>query len=167
MNGIFRIGVVITAALFLSACGHVHSRATTQPDGLVVVKEVTSVSVDVTSEEQNPDALELNRQWKNMATDELRTMLGSKKIAISDTGDASVECRIEVVYGNRALRYFVGFGAGTGHFRVIVELKNKQGKVLYSTLSEADLSVGAFGGSMSNVAHDAIKAAVKEFGSRL
>ncbi len=158
---------ISTAALMLSACGRVHSRVTTQPDELVIIKQVSSVSVKVTSEEQDQDLLELNEQWKNMATDELRSMLSAKRIASSDDGDVIVECLIEVVYGSRALRYFVGFGAGTGHFRVAIELKDREGKVRYSTLSEADLSVGAFGGSMDKVAKKSIKAAVKEFGSRL
>jgi hypothetical protein len=121
----------------------------------------------VVSKEQNPDALSLNAQWKTMATDELQSLLVSKNIAASSNGQATVGCRIEVAYGNRALRYFVGFGAGAGHMRVTIELKDSTGTVRYAANSEADLAIGAFGGDMSQVARKTIQAAVKEFAAHL
>ena len=102
-----------------------------------------------------------------MAIEELQSFFANKKIAVASDAPATVLCRIEVTYGNRALRYFVGFGAGAGHIQVTVELQDKTGRILYATDSKADLAVGVFGGDMAQVVRNTIQAAVKEFGSRL
>jgi len=139
----------------------------TQPDNVAVFKQVTLLPVEVSSTEQDPDALDLNEQWKKLATDELQSLLASKNIEVSSHGPATVGCRIEIVYGNGALRYFIGFGAGAGHIQVRVELKDSDGTVRYATASKADLAMGLGGGDMSHVAQNAIQKAVKEFGNRL
>jgi hypothetical protein len=138
-----------------------------QPNGIDGIRAVTIAPVEVVSKEQNVDALSLNTQWKKMAEDELQTLFASKKISTSPNSQSTVVCRINVVYGNRALRYWVGFGAGSGSLTVTLELKDKNGNVQYATESKADLAVGAFGGDMSDVARKAIQTAVKEFGSKL
>jgi len=143
------------------------SRAITPPDNIVMLKQVTLLPVEVVSKEQNPDALSLNAQWKTMATDELHSLLVSKNIAASSNGQATVGCCIEVAYGNRALRYFVGFGAGAGHLRVTIELKDRLETVRYAANSEADLAIGGFSGDMSQVVRKTIEAAVKEFTAHL
>jgi hypothetical protein len=163
----FPMFTVAVFALALSACGAVHNRVLTPPDNLVALKQVTLLPVEVVSKEQNPDALSLNAQWQTMATAELQSLLASKNIAASSDSQAAVGCRIEVTYGNRALRYFVGFGAGAGHMRVTVELKDSTGTVRYAAKSEADLAIGLFGGSMSNVARKTIQEAIKEFAAHL
>lgn len=161
---IFAASVV---ALALSACAGVHSMVMTQPVRIGELKPVTQHPVTVSSKEQTPEALSLNEQWKKMAAEELQSLLVSKNIASSSNGQATVECSIDVVYGNRALRYWVGFGAGSGHIHVTIELKDNSGTVRYATKSDADLSVGVFGGDMSGAVRKTIRAAVKEFGSRL
>lgn len=163
----FAMFAVAVFALALSACGAVHNRVITPPDNLAVLKQVTLLPVEVMSKEQNPDALSLNAQWKTMAADELQSLLVSKNLAVSSNGQATVGCRIEVTYGNRAVRYFVGFGAGAGHMRVTIELKDSMGTVRYAANSEADLAVGLFGGDMAQVARKTIQAAVKEFAAQL
>jgi hypothetical protein len=167
MNRFLRVITITVLAFALYACGAVHNSVTTQPQNIPALEQVNVLPVEVSSKEQNPDALSLNDQWEKMATDELRSLLDSKKITEAANSDTTVGCRIDVVYGNRALRYFVGFGAGSGHMSVTIELKDKQGTVLYAINSEADLAMGAGGGDMSAVASKTIKEAVKEFGSRL
>ena len=168
MRKYFPVFASMLVGLTLSACGGVHNVVTKQPSGIDSIKLVTVAPVEVTSKEQNTDALSLNAQWKRMAEDELQSLLTSKKIATSsNNSQATVVCRINVVYGNRALRYWVGFGAGSGSLTVTIELKDKSGNVQYATDSKADLAVGAFGGDISDVARKAIQTAVKEFGSRL
>ena len=151
----------------LSACGGVHNVVTKQPSGIDRIMAATIAPVEVVSKEQNADALSLNAQWKKMAEDELQSLFVSKKIAFSPESQATVVCRISVVYGNRALRYWVGFGAGSGSITVALELKDKNGDVQYATESKAHLAVGSFGGDMSDVARKAIQTAVNEFGSKL
>jgi hypothetical protein len=157
----------IWVGLALSACGGVHSVVTKPPSGIDGIKAVTLARVEVTSHEQHDDAISLNLQWEKLARDELQSLFASKKISTSPDSPAIVMCRIHVIYGSRAARYWAGFGAGKGTITVTVELKDKSGNVQYATESKAELSVGAFGGDMADVARNTIQAAVKEFGSRL
>ena len=167
MNNFLRVITITLLAFSLYACGGAHHKIATPPQNIPTLKQVKILSVEVNSEEDSADALSLNEQWKKLATDELQTLLASKSIMVMDDCDLTVGCRIDVAYGNRALRYIVGFGAGKGHMSVIVELKDKHGSVLYATNSEADLAMGAFGGDMSQVAKNTIVEAIKEFGARL
>jgi len=157
--------MVLSCALY--ACGTVHHRVAAPPQNVSAVKQVKLLPVEVSSKENNPDALALNEQWKKIASNELQALLDVKKITVTDSGEATVGCFIDVVYGSRAMRYLVGFGAGAGHMNVALELKDKQGAVLYATDSKADLGAGAFGGDMSEVARNTIEEAVKKFGAGL
>jgi hypothetical protein len=154
-------------AVLASGCGHVHSRVLTEPADIVGFKQVSVAPIQVTSTEQNPDAFALNEQWRRIAQSELVNALNAKGIATSLPPHASVDCAINVTYGSRALRYFVGFGAGSGHVRVAITLRDLNGTVRYATVSEADLGGGAFGGNMAPVAEAAVRAAIQEFVSRL
>lgn len=166
MNKLLRVITITVVAFSLYACGGVHHRPAIQPQNIPALNQV-ELQVEVSSKEQNSEALSLNDEWKEIAINELQTMLDLKKITVTSNSDTTIDCRIDVVYGSRALRYWIGFGAGAGHLYVTIELKDKQGNVLYSTNTEADLAMGVFGGSMSKVAHKTIVEAVNNFGSRL
>ena len=161
------IAAISIVTLALSACGVPHHTVVTQPNNLVMFKQVTLLPVEVSSGEQSPDALAVNEKWKKWAMDELQSLMATKNIEVSSNSQATVACRIEIVYGNRALRYFIGFGAGAGHIQVDITLKDSNGIVRYATNSKADLAVGVVGGDMSQVVQDTIETAVKEFGSKL
>lgn len=53
--------------------------------------------------------------------------------------------------GNRALRIFVGFGAGKGVMEFSAVLKDKKGKSLGSISTESALKMGFFGGSLDSL----------------
>lgn len=159
-------GVIMIAAM-ISACGGIHSQVVTKPENVAVFKQLTVLPVQVTSKEQNADALALNEEWKRFTEGELQSLLTRKNISASSNGDADVACNIDIKYGNRALRYFVGFGAGAGQIAILIELKDKTGNVRYRTRTDSDLAMGGFGGDMSQVVRNAIRAAAKEFVSRL
>lgn len=166
MKRYLSILAVAGVGLALSACGGVHSVVSRQPTGIDGIRAVAIAPVEVVSKEQNANALALNAQWKKSCEEELQSLFAGKKISVSSDSPATVACRINVVYGNKALRYWVGFGAGSGGLTVTIELKDRGGNVQYATESRADLAVGAFGGNMSEVARKAIQTAVKEFGSK-
>jgi hypothetical protein len=153
----------------LSACGVPRSTVLKQPDDLAAVKvrEASLAPIEVTSTEDDSDSLAMNEEWRRLAQEELQAFFAKRQIAEKTTADAIIACRIRITYGNRALRYFVSFGAGSGHMDVTIELKDRNGRVLYATSSKANLSVGIFGGSMSYVARETIQKAVNDFGSRL
>jgi len=167
MTRFVRVITISVFAFALFGCGGIRHSVTTSPQNISALKQVTLLPVDVSSKEQTPDALSLNDQWKSVATVELQTLLNTKKITATSNSDTTLGCRIDVVYGNRALRYFVGLGAGSGHMRVAIELKDKNGTVLYATDSKSTLAGGFFGGDMSRVARKTIVEAVRKFGVRL
>lgn len=157
---------LLVTAMLLGACGRLHTTVVTEPTSAVTgLKKIGVAPVTVTSKEQNPDARQFNDQWKRMAADEIQSMLSAK--GARGSGGGTVECKIHVVYGSRALRYFIGFGAGSGAVEIDLALKDAGGRVVYATRSEADLGGGGFGGDMPATVRKAIAGAVKDFGSRL
>ena len=153
------------AAVCLAACGKAHYYVDKQPGDLGKLKQVAVGSVVVASKEDNPDARDLNRQWQLSLTDSLQTLLRDKGRA--GKGKARVEARVDIVYGSQALRYWVGFGAGAGSIKIVLQLKDAGGNVVYATRSESDLGAGWFGGDMKETIRKTINGAVQDFGSRL
>lgn len=69
--------------------------------------------------------------------------------------DIKVQCRVTHYHeGSRAARYFVGFGVGAAKSMIVVEVQNKQGKKIGSFDVEAEMKMGAFGGSSLNTLKD-------------
>lgn len=161
------IGVYFTlAALALTGCGRVHNNVIVDhpPATMQRPSAVSIASIEVTSTEQNEDAQRLNADLKTTMESELKDMLASKNIAVSPHARDTIVATIRVVWGNRALRFFVGFGAGSGSVVVNVALKNPQGRTMYAIESKADLSTSR---DMVGVAEDAVEEAVEELGDKL
>ncbi len=59
--------------------------------------------------------------------------------------------------GDRAVRYFVGLGAGEGHVVLVVDVKDPRGATVFHGRLRGYVAAGAFGGS----AHDSLKAAAQ------
>ena len=167
MNGGRRLLMTMLLGAAISACGSVHNKVVAQPDSVEALKQVNLLPIEVTSMEQSTEALRLNEQWGAMAREELQSVLAAKSVAVASDAQPTVSCKINIKYGSRALRYVVGFGAGTGSMRVQIELRDETGRVRYATETAADLSIGAFGGDMASVARKSIRSAAKDFGSRL
>ena len=167
MNGSRTILVMAAVVAAMSACGRVESTVVTPAASLPAPKQIAIQPVQVASAEQNPDALALNEQWKQLAMTEIQSLMARKGIATPPDAPVRLSCNVQITYGNRALRYLVGFGAGTGSIQIDLKLLDQTGVERYATKSEADLAIGGFGGDMSAVVRDAIRKAVEEFGTKL
>lgn len=64
--------------------------------------------------------------------------------------------------GNRALRYFVGFGQGKASSQIITTLKDKEGSNLGTIDTMASMSMGFFGGGDDEPIHNAARDVAKE-----
>ncbi|MDC7252791.1 DUF4410 domain-containing protein [Wohlfahrtiimonas chitiniclastica] len=74
----------------------------------------------------------------------------------SVTYDTIIKYDINMDEGSRALRYFVGFGAGKARALIEVKIINRKDHQELATLhSEATLSMGAFGGDTKGILNDA------------
>ena len=75
-----------------------------------------------------------------------------------------VSLDVDLVYGNRAARYFGGFGAGKGSVDSVLSVMDPSTKVVkFKAVSESDLSMGAFGGDMQSVLKSNIKELIKQY----
>lgn len=155
---------LVALALTSVGCGRVASSVKMEPLPGATLKGATLGGVAISSKETNEDAAKINADLKAAATRDLQALLSSR--GGGATGNV-VDAQIELAYGNRALRYFVGYGAGTGWIHITISLKDKGGKVLYQTFTEAALGVGAWGGDMKAVAEKAVTDSVQAFGAKL
>jgi len=67
--------------------------------------------------------------------------------------------------GSRALRYFIGFGAGSGHMKSAWKVVDPTGEELGSCNIDGSISAGVFGGSFYGV-HDEVAKAFIQFFTR-
>ena len=114
-------------------------------------------------------ALAFNRQWDALAQQELQALLTKKKLTAGPDA-ATLECQIDVTYGDRGMRYLfrgAGFGGkGASHMKVTLTLKQSD-VIRYATTAETDLVINAYTDDMEEVARKTIRRAIAEFGARL
>lgn len=154
----FKVSSVIILAMLslLQSCGSAHVKPNIVSGDLNEYATASISSINIESREQNGDSLEMNRAMEAYAREKLGLLI-SENLYIEQTAaavDGHLEFNLEmdIVYGSRAARYWVGFGAGKGTVRssfTVVDSKTKQ--VKYSSTGESDLAMGAFGGSMEAV----------------
>ena len=60
-------------------------------------------------------------------------------------------CDVDVKYGNRAMRYFVGFGAGSGHVNSTITAEDRVKETKYRSGADSDLAMGGLGGDIGAV----------------
>lgn len=73
-----------------------------------------------------------------------------------------IDCKISSYdEGNRALRYFVGFGAGAANSLIKVDLFNHNKENVGSFEIKASLRMGGFGGNAKDILNKSAKVIVK------
>jgi len=158
------------ALLLLTGCGRVREVNSMPLQQGLVVKAVELQPATITSLEDNADADAYDRELKALSQQELAKVLKAHSIQIAAGAPYIVETRIDVVYGKRALRLFLGmFGAGSGKATVDVTLRDRRTRqVVYATHGEGNLRRGLLIGSdMMVVARKTVQQAAVEFGAKL
>ena len=151
--------------MLLCGCGAAHIKKITDAYNLGNYKNIYVADVSVNSTEQKEDLVALNESFSKDAKEEIiRTLEKKTNYLLIDKPDQNVnqtliiETEIKIAYGNRALRYFVGFGAGKGSVVSTLRVKdNVSGGIKLELVSESDLAVGIFGGDMRQVVKENIK----------
>ena len=86
----------------------------------------------------------------------IRTYLQKENIQLGD--DLLISCQfVRFNPRNRAARWLIGFGVGSAYSDINVELLNRSNVTVRSFRVKADLSVGAFGGSVENMIQNSAK----------
>lgn len=96
-------------------------------------------------------------EWQSFARSELENRVAAGNDQLVDGSDAAGEALamdldVEVRYGNRALRYWVGFGAGKGRVESVLTVRDAYtDEEKFRAVAESDLAVGGFGGDIEKV----------------
>jgi len=158
----------------LNGCGVAHVRTEVATNDLHQFDTVYIAGVRVYSLEEsakhNEELKQKMAEWEVFARRELENYINAShyQLAKQDQPEnpllLSVDLDIKVAYGNRALRYWVGFGAGSGSVdSTMVVTDSKTGQEKFRAVAESDLSVGGFGGDMEAVLKSNIKELVDQY----
>ncbi len=87
-------------------------------------------------------------------------MVGSKK----RNETLVIDMDVEVVYGNRFLRWFVGFGAGRGKVDTVMTVYDaKTNAVKFKAVANSDLKGGGGGGDVGKLLQNNIRHLMKQY----
>lgn len=171
---IFLVFLCVFVFAPIAGCGKAHFKIIKEATELSKYKEIYVLNTVVSSDEQEEKQKALNEEFAQFSKDEIVKALTQKSKyrlieGISLSPDALlVETSIHIIYGSRALRYWVGFGAGKGSVVINMKLKESSSSEIKLELeSKSNLSVGAFGGSMDKVIKNSIKKIVSQFVKKL
>jgi hypothetical protein len=109
-------------------------------------------------------------EWESFSRDELESYVNESHYQLMNEAPVSgekalvVNLDIDLVYGNRAARYWGGFGAGKGSVDSVLTVTDSQtGEEKFRAVAESDLAMGAFGGDMGSVLKGNIKQLVDQY----
>jgi len=168
--------IALTLAV-LTGCGAAHVNTNTNDVNLNTYSTASVGSVKVYSNEKNAatnQALQdkLSR-WQAETIAKVQTAVTDSQLQLMDAGENEqssgdkhlvFDIDSDVRYGNRAVRWAVGFGAGKGGVSSKLTLTDvATGSVVYSAAAESDLAMGGAGGDMDAVFRANIDKLLKQY----
>ena len=168
-----RLTILFVIAM-LHGCGAAHVRTDMESTDLHQYDDVFISTVRVHSEEdganQNEELQAEMREWSVFARGVLEGYVNDSHYQLLSQPPASTDkalilnVDIEMTYGNRALRYWAGFGAGKGSVdSVLTATDNLTEASKFQAVANSDLSMGAFGGDMEAVLMKNVEALVDQY----
>ncbi len=158
----------------VTGCGKAHFKTIKEATDLSAYNDIYVSNTVISSHEQEENFQALNVEFAQFYKDEVVNAVAQKsqysliEAPASSAASLVIESSINIIYGSRALRYWVGFGAGKGSVVINMKLKDAAAsEVMFELESKSDLSVGAFGGSMDKVIKNSIKKIVRQFVAKL
>ena len=173
LTGCFSLTLLLLVTT-LYGCGVAHVRTDVASSDLHQYDKVFISEVNVHSQEaaaQDNAVLQAQMdEWEVFARGELENYVNDSHYQLISQPPAITEkaliinLDIDLTYGNRALRYWVGFGAGKGGVdSVLMATDSETGDEKFRAVAESDLSVGAFGGDMEAILKQNIKELVDQY----
>jgi hypothetical protein len=161
--------VLFVLSMALAGCGAPHVTTAPGPVGLPEYKAAFVDRVTVASQEPNAQTNEplqqKMREWQAQTRQQLQDGLRAHGYVVlselpaqpTDAVVLIINCDVDVKYGNRAVRWAVGFGAGKGGVRsIFVGVDRQTGAERFRTAVASDLAMGGAGGDMGAVVKDNI-----------
>ncbi|GAB2896395.1 hypothetical protein ACCI51_04750 [Microbulbifer echini] len=166
--------LMIVVFSILYGCGSAHVKTDIQSQNIGSYRNILIQDVRVYSNEQaaksNAPLQEKLKRWESYSRTQLEQYVnGSKYTLINSLDEAEgntllVDLDVNVQYGNRALRWVVGFGAGKGGVDSVLTVKDSEtGEVMYKANADSDLSMGGAGGDIGDVLEENIKELIKQY----
>jgi hypothetical protein len=141
---ITRLALLATAALLAAGCASSEKARSAQPRKPLAVVDGT----------HQPG---LTSEYRQVFREKLDELLFGKEGSYTKAENGATlrweATRIDP--GSRALRYFVGFGAGKGTFNARAVLVDTKGRTITSTSTEGDQVMGVAGGSFDSAIEEA------------
>ncbi len=177
----------------LTACSSGPVTTETRADDLSRYRNAYIADVAVRSTETSANAQEENRKVEQFARAELQRIIEASRYrylparpasaAVAEAGEQlgadndnggpvtdelartlAVSLSMDITWGNRALRYLVGFGAGQGRISSTLTVKDAAtGAVKYRSSKDSMLAMGLFGGSMEPIVRENIAGLLAEY----
>jgi len=171
---LFKIGLLASISFFLFGCGVAHVKTEVQSSNMETYKNVIIENVKVYSNEtaakKNIALQEKLKKWELYSRTQLENHINSSKYTLlkSVSEDAEetllLDLDVNVRYGNQALRWVIGFGAGKGGVDSVLTLKDaKNDEIKYKAHADSDLSMGPAGGSIESVLKENINELIKQY----
>ena len=156
------LGLVVA----LSACASTKQATFSSADDVKLYKVVRLSDLAIASDEATEGANEANERIKSYYMDAMAKAVTTTNRNVVSAADVPaqgrvlvIDGRLDVHYGSRALRYWVGFGAGKGSATITLTARDgASGQEKYKDVRTVELTMGAFGGSFE----DMIKARIGE-----
>ncbi len=156
------LGLVVA----LSACASTKQAAFSSADDVKLYKFVQLSDLAIASDDATEGANEANERIKSYYKDAIAKAVSTSNRSVVSAANVPaqekvlvIDGRLDVHYGSRALRYFVGFGAGKGSATITLTARDGAGgQEKYKDVRTVELKMGAFGGSFE----DMIKAGIGE-----
>lgn len=160
------LGVLVIA--LISACATTKQASFSSSDDMKLYKFVQISELSVSSDKTDDGSNEANERIKIFYKESISKAASANNKSVvpssppnSPSGEKIlvVSGSLDVHYGSRALRYWVGFGAGKGYATITLTAKDKgTGQEKYNDVRTVELVMGQFGGSFE----DMIKAKMGE-----
>lgn len=158
----FQYAFLSFVMVFLYGCGAAHIQPSGNQTDLNNYDSINVGTVKVYSEEEAAkDNVKLQAKmtkWKGDVRQSLVDYINDSRFNLNGNKPLIANVDVNVAYGNKALRYWVGFGAGKGgvisKFSLIDPATNK---VEYTVTAKSDLAMGVFGGDIAQVLKSNIK----------
>lgn len=169
-----RSALAIVFFSLLYGCGAAHIRPDIQLQDLSRYENILVQNVRVYSREDTAKSNTLLQEklkgWESFSRGQLEEFANNSRYKLIESLEEGngetlvVSLDVNVKYGNRALRWAVGFGAGNGGVDSILIVKDaKTGEEKYKAQANSDLAMGLTGGGIGKVLKKNIRKLINEF----
>lgn len=157
-KGIYSYAILIPL-VFLYGCGVAHVKTDVAASDLnsyesVYIQDVKVYSNEAAAKTNEPLQVKM-QEWTTFTRQEFENYVRNSNYELADSLPSTpnksliMDFDVNVAYGNRAMRWAVGFGAGKGGVDSLLTVKDANtGEVKFKANADSDISMGGAGGDI-------------------